>query len=74
MEMGLQHEANSTRSQTQVGKLQGRLQDTEQKVGHVHAEKVRQGGDSPLQEKAAECDRDSSILNRPHSQGNNPAK
>ena len=68
----VKHEATIASLRAQVIALQDRLEAAEDTVREGHASKVK--AEALLAEKAAECDRTLSILNRTYGQGPSPSK
>ena len=68
----LQHEATISGLRAQVGELQEQLKAAQAEGKQAVADKVRAEG--LLQEKAIECDRALSILNRTYGHGSSPTK
>ena len=71
-EQVLKHEATIASLRAQVIALEDRLEAAEDMAREAHADKVK--AEAPLAEKAAECDRAFSILNRTYGQGPGPSK
>ena len=71
-EQVVQHEATIASMQAPVNALEDRLEAAQDAAREAHAGRVK--AESLLQEKAAECDRALSILNRAYGMGPSPSK